>query len=642
MGLIEDDIIGDGSASEASDTQQKTKKESNYPMTVLSVTTVGALLATIQASALLIVLPDMMSSLHMSFMTMLWVLLIYLMVTTIMVPVLGRISDMIGRKKIYVLGFVVFTVGSLLCGFSGFGVGGWDLVAFRVVQALGGSMLLANSMAMITDAFKKGKLGFGLGVNGVASSAGFVIGPVIGGILAPFGWEWVFLINVPLGIIGTAWAAYRLREPKWEVKKQKFDYLGTVAFFIGLFGILTAATYISFGDPSYNFIVYVMSVIGIIGIIAFLYIELRAEYPMMDLHLFKERNYAVGNFTNLLNGLCIGAATFLLIFYFQGARGMDALTAGLMLIPSGLPMVIVGPLSGRLSDKYGHTLLTAGGLALTTIAMAGLAFIGKDTSLWYVSILMIIMSVGGGMFMSPNASSVMASVPPERRGIASGARIMLRNTGQMFSLAIAFPLVLAGLTSDQMVSIFLGLGQVSEQAIAALQHGLSEAFLIFAAISLVSVIVALMKSGKGNVEDRSMIYSILIALGGLLGVGGAFVVWLSMDAGALGHITFSGWGIIRDGFDQQILGDVSSYVRWMPLVALIASVIAAISGFVAFIKPIKMVGAFALVCGVVIIAAVVLFVLYGNFSDHIGSGVYLTVAAGLIAVIFGTLRATIK
>ena len=467
-------------------------------MTVLSVTTVGALLATIQGSALLIVLPEMMAALNMGFMTMLWVLLIYLMVTTIMVPVLGRLSDMFGRKKIYVLGFAVFTLGSLLCGFSGFGLNGWDMVGFRIVQAVGGSMLLANSMAMITDAFKKGKLGFGLGVNGVAASAGFVIGPVVGGILAPFGWEWVFWINVPLGAFGTLWAAYRLREPKWEVKEHKFDWTGTLTFFIGLFGVLTAFTYMSFGDPDMMFTVYVMSLIGIIGIAAFIFVELHAAYPMMDLHLFRDRNYAVGNSTNLLNGLCIGAATFLLIFYFQGPCGMDALTAGLMLVPSGLPMMIVGPLSGRLSDKYGPKLLTVGGLALATVSLAGLAFINKDSSLWLVGVLMAIMGIGGGMFMSPNASSVMGCVPPDRRGIASGARIMLRNTGTMFSLAIAFPLVLSGLSPDDMYHIFLGEGAelISDAAIAMLESGLSEAFAIFAVISAASVIVALMKTSK--------------------------------------------------------------------------------------------------------------------------------------------------
>ncbi|MCL2295931.1 MAG: MFS transporter [Methanomassiliicoccaceae archaeon] len=467
-------------------------------MTVLSVTTVGALLATIQGSALLIVLPEMMASMNMSFMTMLWVLLIYLMVTTIMVPVLGRVSDMFGRKKIYVLGFAVFTLGSMLCGISGFGMNGWYLVGFRIIQALGGSMLLANSMAMITDAFRKGKLGFGLGVNGVAASAGFVIGPVIGGILAPFGWEWVFFVNVPIGIFGTVWAAHRLREPKWEVKEHKFDWIGTAAFLVGLTGVLTAFTYMSFGDPNMMTVVYITSIIGVIGLASFIFVELRSEHPMMDLRLFRERNYAVGNFTNLLNGLCIGAATFLLIFYFQGPCGMDALTAGIMLIPSGLPMMIVGPLSGRWSDKYGPKLLTSAGLALTTVALAGLAFVDVGTPLWMVSVLMVIMGVGGGMFMSPNASSVMAAVPPGRRGIASGARIMLRNTGTMFSLAIAFPLVLSGLNPEDMMRIFLGKGAelVSPEAISALVDGLHEAFIIFAIISAVSVAVALLKPGR--------------------------------------------------------------------------------------------------------------------------------------------------
>jgi len=471
-------------------------------MTVLSVTTVGALLATIQGSALLIILPDMMAALHMDFITMLWVLLIYLMVTTILVPVLGRLSDMFGRKKIYVLGFAVFSFGSLLCGLSGYlhlGFHGWDLVGFRIVQAVGGSMLLANSMAMITDAFRKGRLGFGLGVNGVAAAAGFVIGPVVGGVLAPLGWEYVFLVNVPIGIFGVFWAARRLREPKWEVKEHKFDWTGTATFFVGLFGILMAFTYTSFGDPSMMKYVYIMAVVGVIGIVAFIYVELHVEYPMMDLRLFRERNYAVGNFTNFLNGLCIGAATFLLIFYFQGPCQKSALEAGILLIPSGLPMMIVGPLSGRWSDKYGPKLLTAGGLALTTVALAGFAFINKDTSIWLLVILMICMGVGGGMFASPNSNSIMTAVPPERRGIASGARVMLRNTGTMFSLAIAFPLVLAGIDPASMANIFLGVGTVSDAAISMLEHGLGQAFTVFAIVSVVSVIVSLLRPGKKTV-----------------------------------------------------------------------------------------------------------------------------------------------
>jgi EmrB/QacA subfamily drug resistance transporter len=500
--------VDNNSASEASELELKIKEQRKYAMTVLSVTTVGALLATIQGSALLIVLPEMMRDLDMSFITMLWVLLIYLLVTTIMVPVLGRISDMYGRKRIYVMGFAVFALGSLLCGLCNFynlGLHGWDLVGFRIVQALGGSMLLANSLAMITDAFQKERLGFGLGVNGIAASAGFVIGPVVGGILAPYGWEWIFFINVPIALFGTFWAGHRLREPKWVVKETRFDWFGTIAFFIGLFGILTACTYMSFGDPSMMFTVYIMLIIGIVGILAFIFVELRASYPMMDLRLFKIRDYAVGNFTNLLNGLCMGAATFLLIFYFQGPCGKDALTAGLLLIPSGVPMMIVGPLSGRFSDKYGPKLLTVGGLVMTTLALIGLAFIDQHTSLLWICVLMVVMGVGGGMFASPNASSVMNAVPPERRGIASGARIMLRNTGTMFSMAIAFPLVLMGLNSEDMMHIFFGenVDQVGSEAIQTLVNGLQEAFAIFAVICAISVVVALLKKGKSSKKKAS-------------------------------------------------------------------------------------------------------------------------------------------
>jgi MFS family permease len=194
----------------------------------------------------------------------------------------------------------------------------------------------------------------------------------------------------------------------------------------------------------------------------------------------------------------MGAATFLLIFYFQGPCGKDALTAGLLLIPSGVPMMIVGPLSGRYSDKYGPKLLTVGGLIMTTIALVGLAFIDQSTSLWLIGVLMVIMGIGGGMFASPNASSVMNAVPSDRRGIASGARIMLRNTGTMFSLAIAFPLVLAGLSSEDMMHIFFGenVEEVGKEAIEMLVHGLQEAFLIFAAVCAVSVVVALFVTGR--------------------------------------------------------------------------------------------------------------------------------------------------
>ena len=298
------------------------KKERGYEWVVLSVTTVGVLLASIQESALLISLPDMMNSLHMSFLTVMWVLLSYLLITTVMVPIFGRLSDMFGRKRFYVLGFALFTLGSLLGSLAQPQFNGWDLVGYRIIQAMGGALLFANGTAMVADAFQARQLGFGLGVNMVAAGAGIVLGPVVGGILSPLGWQWIFLFNVPFGIAGTIWAMVRLKEPVRVPKPQSFDWPGSITFLIGILGLLLAVSLYAFPLVSSD-VVDALFVIGVIGLITFLIIERRAKSPMMDLGLFRNREYAVGNFTNMLNGLCRGAALFLLIFFLQGPYGED-------------------------------------------------------------------------------------------------------------------------------------------------------------------------------------------------------------------------------------------------------------------------------------------------------------------------------
>ncbi len=384
----------------------------------------------------------------MSFLTVMWVLLTYLLITTVMVPIFGRMSDMFGRKRFYVLGYGMFTLGSLLGGLAQPQFHGWDLVGYRIIQAIGGALIFANGAAMIADVFEPRKLGFGLGVNMVAAGAGMVLGPVVGGLLSPFGWQWIFLANVPFGLFGIIWASIRLREPAKVGKAQSFDWAGSVTFFFGLLGLLLGVSLIAFPLVSSE-AVDMLFIIGIIGIISFFVIEIRAKHPMMDLKLFRNREYAVGNFTNLLNGLCRGAALFLLIFFFQGPYGDSPLIAGLSLIPFGISFIVVGPLSGKLSDKYGPRNLTILGLALTAAALLGLAYIDENTSFWALALFMVMMGVGGGLYSSPNSSSIMNSVPPERRGTAAGTRMMLMNTGQMFSLALAFPLVLGGILSGR-------------------------------------------------------------------------------------------------------------------------------------------------------------------------------------------------
>ena len=303
-----------------------------YEWVALSVTTVGALLASIQGSALLIALPEIMTHLQTSFLTIMWVILSFMLITTAVVPVVGRLADMFGRKNLYNAGFAVFTLGSLLAGFSQPQYHGWDLVIFRVVQGIGGALLLTNSAAIVTDAFRHGRIGLGLGVNQIAFAAGFLVGPVVGGILAAISWRWIFLVNVPLGVFGTIWGMARLREPVSLPGNQKFDWLGSLSFTAGLGVLLLAASLVAF--PMVSMVtVYLLFVVGALGLIVFFFVERRVPQPMLDLRLFRDKLFAYASAANGLNGLARGAVLFILIFFLQGPYGLDPLWAGILMAP---------------------------------------------------------------------------------------------------------------------------------------------------------------------------------------------------------------------------------------------------------------------------------------------------------------------
>jgi EmrB/QacA subfamily drug resistance transporter len=466
---------------------------SGYEWTVLSVTTVGTLMAVMQSSALLISLPDIMGSLHMGLFTVMWVLLVYMLITTAMIPLFGRLADMLGRKNLYVLGFGVFTVGSLMCAFADTSYQGYDLIAYRIVQALGGALMMANATPMVADAFKANRLGLGMGVNGIAAGAGMVLGPVVGGLLAPYGWQWIFLYNVPFGILGTIWAYVRLKEPANVPKSPGFDWWGCSTFMVGMTSLLLAISLYAFPMGLSMDAIYALFALGIIGLAAFLGIELRVKTPMLDLRLFKNPDFAIGCTTSMLNGLTRGAMLFLLIFFLQGPYGQDPLTAGLSLIPMGLTLIVVAPLSGRAADKRGTRLLVIIGLALTSLSMLGFTFIDHTTPFWWLVVLMLISGLAGSIFMSPNSKSVMNAAPPQRRGIASGTRMMLMNVGSMISMAVAIPMVMTGLSAEDMMALFLYGGGISSQALMTFENGLHQAFLLFLIISLVALAISLIK-----------------------------------------------------------------------------------------------------------------------------------------------------
>lgn len=470
------------------------EEHDGYKWTALSVTTVGALLAAIQGSALLIALPNIMAELHASFLTIMWVLLGYLLITTVMTPIIGRLADMWGRKSLYNSGFLLFGLGSLVCGLSQPQFHGNDMIVGRVIQGLGGALMITNSTAIVTDAFKKGQVGLGLGVNQIAGAAGFLIGPVLGGLLTQFSWRWVFLFNVPLALFGSLWGIWRLRESVRLKAHQHIDWFGAITLTLGLTGILLGLSMLAFPLIPLPAI-YAMLIAGVISLLVFLVLEPRVREPLLQLRLFGSRLFALANLSGLLNGVARGAVLFLLIFYLQGPYGKDPLTAGLMLTPFGLAFMLIGPLSGRLSDKVGSRLLTPIGLGISAIALLGLTVIAPTTPFWLLALLMFLMGGGSGFFTSPNTNAIMSSVEPQMRGAASGILAMLNNTGQMLSIAIVFPLALSQVPMAAMMQVFIyGGGMGAFPAAQALfMNGLHLAFFVSFAISIVAMIVAALR-----------------------------------------------------------------------------------------------------------------------------------------------------
>jgi EmrB/QacA subfamily drug resistance transporter len=475
-----------------------------YEWTALSVTTIGTLLASIQGSALLIALPEILTHLQTDFITIMWVILSFMLITTALVPVVGRLADMFGRKNLYNAGFAIFTLGSLLCALSQSQFHGWDLVIYRIVQGVGGAMLFTNGAAIVTDAFRKGRIGLGLGVNQIALAAGFLLGPVIGGILTAISWQWVFLINVPLGAIGTVWGILKLREPVSLATNQRFDWIGSFTFTVGLGSLLLSVSLIAFPLISINY-VYALFICAIIALTAFFIVERRVDQPMLDFKLFKDKLFAHASAANALNGLARGAVLFVLIFFLQGPYGQDPLWAGIMMAPFGAAFMAVGPISGYLSDRLGSRGLATAGLLVSAIGLAGLSIVVSTTSYWILALFMALMGGGSGLFASPNMNAIMSSVKPGQRGIAAGTNAMLMNTGQMLSIAIAFPLVLSRIPLDVMFHVFLYGGGMSStpQALLDFEMGTHEAFLASFAITLVAAVISFQRP---SFERRSLVH----------------------------------------------------------------------------------------------------------------------------------------
>src|ERR1700742_3037862 len=449
----------------------------NYKWIALSNTTLGVLIATINASILLISLPDIFKGIDINPLLpsntnyLLWLILGFLVVTAVLVVSLGRLGDIYGRARMFNLGFAVFTVFSVLLSVTWLkgSSGALWLIAMRALQGVGGAMLFANSSAIITDAFPQEQRGLALGINGVAAVAGSSIGLVLGGVLAPVAWRAVFLVSVPFGVFGTVWGYMKLRDLS-ERKPAKIDWLGNITFAVGLIAIMVGITYgiqpygnHTMGWTSPKVIAEIGG--GIVVLIIFCFVEARVESPMFHLELFKVRAFSAGNLASLLSGIGRGGLQFVLIIWLQGVylprHGYSfadtPLYAGIFLLPLVAGMLFAGPIAGALSDRMGPRPFAVAGMALAALSFLLLSLLPVNFSYPGFALVIILNGLGMGIFFSPNRASIMNSLPANQRGAGGGMAATFMNSAMVLSIGIFFSLMIVGLSGGLHQSLFNGL-----------------------------------------------------------------------------------------------------------------------------------------------------------------------------------------
>jgi MFS family permease len=449
-----------------------------YKWIALSNTTLSMTMATIDASIVIISMPAIFRGIHLNPLSpgnisyLLWMIIGYLLVQAVLVVTLGRLGDMFGRVRIYNLGFVVFTIASIALSLDPLlgGGGALWLITWRIMQAFGGSMLMANSAAILTDAFPAGQRGMALGINQIAGISGQFVGLLLGGVLAAWDWRAVFWVNVPIGVFGTVWAYLSLREVAATRRRARIDWPGNITFALGAGLLLVAITYgiqPYGGHPTGWTNPWVLGglAIGIVLLAAFCFIETKIAEPMFRMSLFRIRAFAAGNLASLLGAIARGGLQFMLVIWLAGIwlplHGYNyvdtPLWAGIYMLPLTAGFLIAGPISGYLSDRYGQRLFATTGLLVATGAFIGLMLLPLVFPYWIFGLLIFLNGVGSGLFASPNTSAIMSSVPAHYRGSASGMRSTFQNSGMSLSIGIFFSLMVAGLAATLPRTLTAGL-----------------------------------------------------------------------------------------------------------------------------------------------------------------------------------------
>jgi EmrB/QacA subfamily drug resistance transporter len=444
-------------------------------------------MAGLDSRIVIIGLPEVISALGADTEQGIWINQAYLLGSIAVLALVGRIADLFGRKRIYTSGFIIFTVGSALTSIANTP---FQVILFRIIQGIGAGTILVNSVALITDATPKNELGFSLGVNSLGFRFGAMAGLTVSGLILSFTGDWraLFYINVPIGIFGTIWAQLAIKETLPTGKRARIDWIGFFTFTTFVTMLLLALTFGAYGLSS-QVTMYEFLLISIVNLAVFVVHERRCDHPLIDLNLLRIREYTGGVFAQLINAISWGAVLLLLSFYFQLVLGLSPLDAGLRIIPFDIAFLVCGPLSGRLSDKFGHLPFTTSGIILSSISLYLFSTVDTFTPYSTVMLYMMLFGAGIGIFSSPNMSSIMGSVPADRRGIGSALRSTFFNVGFATSLNLAV-LIISFIVPYALVTQILSVGSAiatSAEKMLFLQ-GLKTAYLWLAILNAVAVI----------------------------------------------------------------------------------------------------------------------------------------------------------
>jgi EmrB/QacA subfamily drug resistance transporter len=467
-----------------------------YSWVVLTVTTVGVLMAGIDSRIIIIGLPQVAAALGADVEQAIWFTQAYVLGTTVALLLIGRITDIIGRVKIYTMGFAIFTIGSALCSIS---QNPLQFIVFRGIQGLGAAMLFTNSIAIIVDATPKNQLGFALGVNQISFRFGAMAGLTLSGlILSFFDWRALFYLNIPIGIFGTVWAHRRLKEIATLEKDAQIDWLGFVSFSISITTFLLALTYAAYG-LSEELIVLVFFALGALTLAAFIVHERRQVHPLLDFRLLKIREFTGGVIAQMLNAIAFGAFLVLISLYLQLILDLSPLAAGIRIVPFDIAFLIFGVVSGRLSDRFGHLPFTTFGLVLTSVGLYLFSTVTEVTPFLLVIAYMVVLGIGMGTFVSPNISSIMSAVPSNRRGIASALRATFFNVGFVISLNMAVFIMTLTVPYSIVTQIISSINpiNISQTNKILFVEGLKNTYLWLAIINLAAIPPSVLR-GRGT------------------------------------------------------------------------------------------------------------------------------------------------